>query len=184
MKRILVASILGIAACASTYGQGTIWFENYTYAGTQVKWGASAPAGETGLAVSESTVVVGLWANNASQSLAWTLLATTPIMTQSGGGWYQGGTPIIPTTLWNGTQTVTFQLRGSGSAGATAVDTANSISATWQESAAIVGFALPANEMANGPAALVVNLVSVPEPTTLTLAGLGAAALLAYRRRQ
>jgi hypothetical protein len=183
MKRKLVASILGIAACvASSYGQGTVLFDNYanTAFGTQVT--------VDGTITSDTTIVIGLWVGANAGSLS--LLSTTPIFwnTTYGGGWYSGGNPTIPSTLFTGSQTVTFQVRGSGGIGAFAQGVTGS-SATWTESPAPTGSLVlvgnPANEMMNGPAALLLTSINnIPEPTTFALLGLGAAGLMFFRRKQ
>jgi hypothetical protein len=183
MKRILIASILGIAASVTTsYGQGNILWDTYTVAaaGTQIVWGNPAgPGGTVGAAVTDSSIVMGLYAG-ANSGAVNSLLASAHIydaidFATYGGGWIVGQAFQIPTTLWSGTQTVFFQERPI-----TAGITGNS--AIWSESDAIVSVSTPPGQMANGPAGFAI--IGVPEPTTLTLAGLGAAALLAYRRRQ
>jgi hypothetical protein len=184
MKRVLVASILGIAATVATYGQGVILFDNYLNQGSgafPAVWGAAHPLGyNTGDGVVDTSIIIGLYAGAGVQTTSAgipTLLGTTPIMANTDyPGSYQGGAVAIPTTLWTGTQTVSFQVRAvAGPAGLSWVNT------PWQESATITSIVNPASIMANGPTTLTLE---VPEPSTLALAGLGAAALLTYRRRQ
>jgi hypothetical protein len=96
-----------------------------------------------------------------------------------GGGWYQGGTINIPTTMWTGSQNVTFQVRATG-VGQYAL--AYGESTLWTEAASnILTIGNPAKAFQNGPMPLQVN---VPEPATLALAGLGAAAMLIFRKRE
>jgi len=174
---------LGIAATVATsYGQGVISFDNYENPNNAfdvpVTW---STGGEV------ASGVISLWVGTgvvASSSLL-TEIATTPLFSASGhNGWYDMsvsgvglGYAQIPASIWSGSQTLTFQARGtSGSfTGATTL---------WQELPDTAGGSIDPvspNEMINGPAPLV---IIVPEPSTLALAGLGAAALLALRRRQ
>jgi hypothetical protein len=114
------------------------------------------------------------------------LIATTHIFvtSESGGGWYNGNSVIIPSTLFTGTQTVEFQLRASGSVGGFG---GYGASALWTETSATQGGSIvtiynPANEMLNGPLPLVIG--PIPEPSTVPLAGLGAGALCLLRHRK
>ena len=177
MKRIILASVLGIAASVATgpssHGQGNILWSNYVGNNTtQVTWF------NTGDPVTDTSIIINLYAGVGTltdSSALTTLLGTAAIFNtiSYGGGWYDGGAVLIPTTMWTGSQTVTFQLR-AGPFGTVR-------SALWQESTAIVSVSLPANFMLNGPAALVANL---PEPGTMVLAAVGAVTLLMFRRRK
>jgi hypothetical protein len=177
MKRAIVASILGITASVvsvvSSQAQGAVRFDNYaafTQHQTQVTWGfnVNALGGHIGDPVDDPGLVIGLYAgpNNASWC-ALTLIATTPLFTCSyGGGWYDGGTVCIPSTLFTGTQTVTFQLRTLG--GGTLLDGLGLApvgqSALWTETPINIGGSIaewgkPPDEMHNGPLALTVGLI-------------------------
>ncbi|HZL43768.1 MAG TPA: PEP-CTERM sorting domain-containing protein, partial [Verrucomicrobiae bacterium] len=189
MKRILVAPILGIAASVATsYGQGVIAFDNYSDV-------AFAHAGQVTLngqplGPLSDGAVISLWAGQGvlSNSSLLQQIATTPLFTtQSGSGWYSMavsgiglGYAQIPASIWTGTQTVTFQVRGAA-IGPLAGYTGQSL--LWQETPDTAGGSIDPsspNEMINGP--LPFN-VPIPEPSILALAGLGAAGMI-FRKRQ
>jgi len=191
MKRIVIASIIGIAASvASSYAQGVIGFDNYASANTTpVKYGSPAPAGfSAGDLVGDANIVIGLYAGaNGSSTSALTLLATTFILPPNGV--YEGPNAIIPASIWPSAGTIVeFQVRGWETVGALAgggtygTSQLQGASATWTENAAITGSANAANPFANGPMPLVLSVV--PEPTTMALVGLGMASMLIFRRRQ
>jgi hypothetical protein len=186
MKRAIIASVLGIAATVapvpSSQGQGVIMFDNYVMQGSgafPVTWGSQHPLGyNTGDGVLDTSIIVGLYAGPGVQTTSTgitTLLGTTPIMFNTDyPGSYQGGSVAIPTTLWTGTQTVTFQVRGlAGPAGLTWMNV------PWQETESITTITNPPNFMVNGPTALI---FPIPEPSALALAGLGAALVFVSRR--
>jgi hypothetical protein len=192
MKRILVASILGIAASVATsYGQGVISFGNYdanpAFANAVTVNGGAASANSDG-------GVISLWAGQGvlSNSSLLQQIATTPLFTTlaSGSGWYDMAISLtglgyaqIPSSIWSGTQTVTFQIRGSGTGSALGASFSGA-TALWQETPDTAGGSIDPstpNQMLNGPLAL--DLTSVPEPSILALAGLGAAGMI-FRKRQ
>jgi hypothetical protein len=193
MKRSLIASLLGItvsvAMVASSHGEGVILFNNYDIGNPldQVRDSGGNP-------VTDTSVIIGLWAGQGvlTDSSALQLIATTPIFSVPyyGGGWYSMGVSgigygfaVIPSSIFTGTETVTFQIRGSGGAGPGLTGQ----SALWQETPINFGGSLllfpnPPNEMENGP--LPLTLYPVPEPSTIALASLGVAGLLFSHRRK
>jgi hypothetical protein len=188
MKRTLLASILGIAASLTTApsspGQGQIIFDNFASANyTQVSWFPwAAPGYSVGDIVNDANVIINLWAGQGtlSDSSMLSLIASTPINTDNmsgGGGWYQGGAINIPTTMWTGSQNITFQVRATG---INYYAIAFGWSELWTEASSnIVTIGNPQNHFEHGP----MPIWLIPEPSTLTLAGLGAAALLTFRKR-
>jgi hypothetical protein len=177
MKRALIASILGIAASVVTsYGQGTVAFNNYfTFgsAGAQIfESPAMTPIG-TGLYNISLYYQLG---TVASPVATGTLIATT--LSGSGGtgaGYYDGSNVLIPNYPSAGGAAITFQVVATG-IGAKLGWTGTSV-------------ALPLGNIATGPTPPG-NLdipsfnVIIPEPSTFALAGLGAAAMLIFRRRK
>jgi hypothetical protein len=187
MKRALIATILGLAASvASSYGQANYVFNTYgPSAGAPagvVTWSSVAslaPAGEAGLGVTTADAV--------KANLLWQVGATTgdlglavPTTTDGGfDGWieygpvvgvdgaYTGGPITFTIEVWQGNSFLTAAYRGTE---------------TWTE-AGPSGPALPAIQFANLPQ-VPITISAVPEPTTLALAGLSAAGLLMFRKRQ
>jgi hypothetical protein len=183
MKRVLVASILGLATIATTYGQANFLFDTY----------AASGGGNGGLIVVDSSltpVADGttfanlLWSwGTASGDLGLAIATTT--LGSYGSGWIQGPGFTVPNYT---SGTINFTIQAWQGASFAAALTKGTFS--WTEAA--VTPAAPGGAFVSIPKTTefstvpgsVLQLVTVPEPTTLALAGLGAAALLAYRRRQ
>jgi len=196
MKKTLVSAILGLAACAASYGQGVVQFNNYqstTY--QQVKYQANnAPVTSTTLEV-QLFWALGSFADQTSFDAAKNAGVTTFIDSTknfNGGGYYAGGNQLL--AGWTAGQTVTFQVQGwetspaKGGAATFATSGATGKTALWQEVAAATGSgngiqpsSNPATFFNAGPPTL---LIAVPEPSIFALSGLGAAALMLFRRKK
>jgi hypothetical protein len=180
MKKTIVAAILGIAAVANSFGQGSIIFDNYTQ-GTynQVIWG---PAGvNPGVAVNQAITMQLYFAEGTGfSSIGQLTPGVTGVVdlsrdfagTAGVGGWFSGATQILPTWAPGDTFTFAIVVTGPGQAVGT--------SAFWTETAAVHATAGPQSGFLNFPG-LAVN---IPEPTTFALAGLSGAAMLIFRRRK
>lgn len=181
MKKTLVTMMAAIAVAASSYGQGTVTFANGTTSLIQVN-GVTATAGA-----------------NAKVELLWAPIGVTDIgQFQVLGAIVNVGTPTAG-RFSGGNRTVPA---GSGATGIAAGASANFIVrgfvGTDYATAAIRGFTPaftvdtgdPTTIPAGTPTAITttwtgnLNLVAVPEPTSMALAGLGAASLLIFRRRK
>jgi len=188
MKRVLVASILGLAASVvSSYGQANYIFDTYLAASTvpagQVQWTTAtslAPAGKAGTAVGNSAGFVAdlLWSDSDGTG---DLGVAVPLSTSSGGhdSYIQAGNVTFDNAYLVGPITFTVDVWSGGTNYVTA--TARG-SLTWTE---------PGNPANTGYSAFVAMpqtpiyvAQTIPEPATFALAGLGAAALLIFRRRQ
>jgi hypothetical protein len=188
MKRTVALAILGMAAVAVTtaYGQATFQFSNYTPAPpySPIVYDASVPGvGGANVGAGEGVVIELWWAPGADQpegSLVfegaeanWSAFAgytdRTQVFTIPGFS-TGGGSPT----------TYTVQFRASGTAGGQAVDSTFS-------RGPLVNVGVAAQDVT--PPELSTLTVSdgftvfVPEPSTFALAGLGAAALMIFRRR-
>lgn len=199
MKRTLVASLLGLAATiATTYGQGVIAFDSYSISAPQIRYGsnnipATATAGETIGSTFDVQLLYALGTTTDAGALVPVPNSTGPVaplgvVVQDGdpiGGWYTVGVVTLPN--WT-SGAVTFAVRAwqtSGPLGG--ADYASSLlsgmSGLWTEpDGVVVTPANPVNFFTAGPPGFSVQII--PEPGTFALAGLGAAALLIFRRRK
>src|ERR1700677_952219 len=169
MKKILLTSI-ALAGCLSAFGQGQIIFENADNSSSFVTLNkAGNPATGSGL------VVELFWNNGSSFVLQNTFTSTFTGLGQNGqsAGEFTGPQLTIPQS---GTQT--FEVEGFYTSGGIAYSgNTGSFTANATVSPAPVGKL----DLGSWNGDLVLNPL-VPEPTTLALGGLGAAALLLFRR--
>lgn len=187
MKKILVTTIAALVAAVTTYGQGTV---NVAY----------SLGGANGVRVEG---VLAAAAANARVEFLWAPVGTTDIAQfQVLGGLINVGTPTAG-NFAGGTRTipagsgftgiapgaiVSVVVRGfttgSGSSYDTAgvrgitgifqVDTGNPLATPAPETAPNLNATFPGLNLVN----------QVPEPSSMALAGLGAASLLIFRRRK
>jgi len=182
MKRALIASVLGIAASvASSYGQASFFFNTYLAQPgySPIHWVGGALDGTI---PADGTVFGDLvWSYGSTTADAGLAIPTSTIGTY-GPGWLAG--PSLATANnWVATQNITFTIEvwAGGTSFGSAQNTATG-SLTWVEPAS--------NFVAGGPPVVFsaypggLTISPVPEPATMALAGLGAAALLIARRRQ
>jgi len=211
MKKSILLGIVGIAAVAatSTYGQGFIQLQNYVSSSnptgsSAIKWGpgesgtAGTPIGVSGFTVGlyfgSGSFVGGVAADpsgtaiptslDASLALASGTGSTAALVDSSGGypgsylagfnfqpGLGSGATMTIMVVAYNGANYANSTIRGHSGA---FVMTGN------------VGTAFPTHtgDLETDGGFQVLNVVGVPEPTTMALGGLGLAALLVARRKK
>jgi len=189
MKKSLVAAILGLAAVASSaFGQGHVIVSNYALPPyNQVFWNPTTPT-VGGQAVRTSSVTLTLWygLGNISDPNLLTAGQTFTVDTSGdstlydpnsghGAGGFFSIIGVVPT--WS-SGVATFQIRASGSTAFGVVDQASSRSVLWTETLGSTASPAPAGTFSPGV------VVTVPEPSTFALAGLGSAAMLIFRRRK
>jgi hypothetical protein len=193
MKRSLVAAILGLAAVTSAFGQGHVLISNYVVSPyNQVFWNPTTPGVGNTAVIGVQNVQLTMWYGEGVITDPSLLIEgpTFGILTSGGSEVYNpgaghgpGGYYLVPEQVlgsWAPGDTFSFQIRASGNTIFGPVDSVQSRSVIWQENAAINNSSLPAN-----PGTFSAGLmVTVPEPSTFALAGLGSAALLIFRRRK
>lgn len=182
MKRNIVASVLGVVACvasvASSYGQGSVWFQNYNNTpNAPIQYAASeAKAGQY---IGAPFRVDLLYQFGAS---ALTPVATTSLFSvdspnqATGSGFFNGSIVTIPGYV---SGAINFTVQAYNGA-----DYASSViigSQTFQVPGIATGTTLPSGF---GPTFTAFTVATVPEPSTLALIGLGTGALLFLRRRK
>jgi len=203
MKKSLILAVLGVAVTAATsFGQGHVYFANYAPAGTGgtsdpgvdalVTYASSqVPAGKESLAVGSgfsAELFYSIGGGTPTTALTSSIqpFFATDGDTGNGAGYFVFGAIDIPGYT---SGVISFQ-----------VDVFNTVTIGGYAPGAITGQSqvLTAAGISTGLAlgnSLGYNLTSgtfapftvsatVPEPSTLALAGLGLAALVAYRRKQ
>jgi hypothetical protein len=184
MKKTLALAILGVATVTTAFGQGHVLISSYFVAPyNQVSWGPGSP--NAGQAVRTASVQLQVWygagsvadANLLQPGVLFNINPTLGNTFDPGAGKGAGGyyDPVIQVASNIGL--TTYQLRAIPNAAFPNIDPVGSRSALF--TADSVSTSLPAPTVGAVPPLVVV----IPEPSTFALAGLGAAALLIFRRR-
>lgn len=208
MKKL--ATLLCMSALATgAFAQGTVAFLNGSYALISTNSGSGAFSTGTaasgyyyGLFTASSTVTTATLSDLLTATWTFTGAYATNIPAAgrlSGGanvvtttGWTPGNTNSFLVAGWNGTMghdwaTIASELSGgTAPAGSLIGLSAVGFGAAGGGTGGLPAFALWAT-VPNGqgtPLSSGFTLSPVPEPTTLALSGLGAAALLIFRRRK
>jgi len=189
MKRKVLASVLGAAGllglAASSYGQGSVLFDNYG----SIPYYPVVYQGSGAGALGNVSVELGYSIGGAAFTLIpGSIGAINPSLTALSGngsgpattGYFQLGAQVIP---GYNSGSVAFEILAWTTTGGTDFShAAFNGTLVWTEPS-IAGAGLPANNFTalSGP----IVLVPTPEPATLALAGLGGlASLVAFRRKQ
>lgn len=198
MKKSVVIAALGLAvSAASSFGQGSMTFNSYFAngsAGILTTFSAALGGGKVGAGYTAdllwSLAPISDVAGNGNLTSGWALsgsgspstynLATAFGTTTSTLGYFQASNPFQLSTYTSGT--VYFEVIAYQTGSTYAASTIRGHSASFSTTLA-TGLAFPTDIGTAGLQAFTV--ATVPEPTTLALAGLGGlAALVAFRRKQ
>jgi hypothetical protein len=184
MKKTLATIITVGALVASSYGQGTVTFNNVT-ASVVKQWTTLSDSTLINVPVGAGRVEL-LWAAVGTTDLnLFSSVATTPIANVAGR--FAGGAQTIIGIAPGGP--VALVIRGWTGASTTWAGITDTDQRGWSSI-----FTLPATGNPNtvppgtprsiNPEFTGLTVVPVPEPSSMVLAGLGAASLLLFRRRK
>jgi len=185
MKKSILIAILGVTASAATsFGQGYIAFTSYLANGGA---GALTTFQDSGLPVTGAYTAELYYAlgtvtdpvgGNPSSPISGLFTAVPGSITAydaNGDGYFQGGTAIMPTYT---SGPISFEIWATGPLG-------SGRSGAFTESIIASSASSPVTNFGDNGPGMPSFVVSVPEPTTLALAGLGGlASLVAFRRKQ
>jgi hypothetical protein len=189
MKKLIVTTLASLATLAA-FGQGQIAFVNLNAAA-----GVNAPVFDgvnTTVKLTGANFQAGLYAGTTSANVAY-IGNSTPFFTGGGAGYFSGGTVTLTgiaggATAWLQVWAWDTTLGGTVTGATLAQAIASGKPDVYGKSTPFsVVAADPTTSPPQTPSALV-GLQSfsfiVPEPSTFALAGLGAAALMIFRRRK
>lgn len=206
MKKTVIASLLGlavVAATASSYGQGFVQFQNYNFGATSlnapVTFGVTATsggkAGTAGVRVGNEftadllysldggttyTLLTAANANDPQYPAAFGITGAGDGDSANFAGYFFGNTATIPGYSSGPISFIVEAWTGGASYAAATQWRGQSASFTMPSITAAGGAGQPSDFA--GLTAFAVN--PVPEPSIFALAGLGAAGLMAFRRKK
>jgi len=196
MKKLLITAISGIAligATVSSFGQGTITWNNTgstATSGTPAIFGNGPSAG--GLVTGPTgTYEYGLYVGPAGSTLISQMTLVSTYLNSSSAlakGVISGGPVTLPAGFPNGTAIADIVAGWTAADGGDYLTAYNHNPGDFQGLSA-VGFVTPNSPngqvFGHGAGQITgITLTSAPEPATIALGGLGAAALLLFRRKK
>jgi len=188
MKNLIAVILASGLAGWSVHAQGTVQFANLNVAA-----GVNAPVYHAdGIRrVSGPAWLTELMAGPNSTSLAQ--IANTTFLTGGGAGYFDGGSQAIATVPGGGTAWIQLDIWDSTLGGTTTGATlaqaqASGLYDVWVQTGVFSEITGDPNAIPATPPAPLTGLgtssIFVPEPSALSLAGLGLAGLLLFRRRK
>jgi hypothetical protein len=198
MKKVLVATILGLGVVASTFAQGRINLNSYnTPSYPQVTYGAGGGGTLNTPVLGSDNIHIGVYfaagaVATGTDSSGYALISSfAPLLSLgtgtgsttfigqggAGNGWFVSGPDFVLTGVPSGSATVMI-VAYNGATYDTSTIRGHSLAFSI----------VPAQGVATAPnldgmGAFQILAVPVPEPSTFALAGLGLAGLLIFRRR-
>jgi hypothetical protein len=193
MKRVIIASILGLASVVSSFAQADYYFDTYLSASSgndgRVFWttdASLAPLGAANTAVGNADGFLAdlLWNDGTHSGDLGVAIALSSNGSPLLDSFIQGGEFIFDTLYpAQANMTFTIELWKGGASYADTADTARGL-VTWADGGTAVGAGPSAFQAAPSGPLFVANVAVIPEPTMMALLGLGAAGLLIIRKRQ
>jgi len=203
MKKTVLATalaLMGSFAAVSSYGQGSVVFENYDFGplNAPVTFGMNGTGGgvtgTTGTRIGSEftadilysldggvTYTLLTQANAGAGGAYPTAFSGTDGNAASGAGYFLGPTITIPGYTSGAVNFIVEAYHGASYAAAVAANDWNGKSAAFSVPGLATGQS-PASPFPGG--SLQSFVVTVPEPSVFALAGLGAASLMAFRRKK
>ena len=196
MKKIILSALAVASLSLSSYSQGVITFDASSSSGVVQINGATDNATDINAALLyfDGTSYVPFVTMLLSDTTPTSGNFTAPSTQAAGGDVSTFGAGILFDNAGNTYQlpslpagsVVSFEVQGWLGAFSTYAQAQAASGATWGTTAAfnetLSSAASPINASLDAMPNL--NLITVPEPTTIALAGLGAASLLLFRRRK
>ena len=183
MKKLIATTLLCTAAGLAAFGQGTVNFAN---AGV----GLNSPVYlNDGVTKAGAGYTAALLAGPSATSLAQ--IATAAVGAVQ-AGYFLGGTQVIPTVAGGATADILIEIYQTTSGSFASAKAAN-VANTWAWSGGGTPFTVTLGNPGTTPPGTPATLsglgpmtlnTTVPEPSTFALVGLGAAAMLIFRRRK
>jgi len=189
MKKLIVTTLASFATLAA-FAQGQVNFVNVS--GSPPLNAPIFDGLNTTVKLAGANYQAGLYAGPTSTSLAY-VGNSTAFLTGGGAGYFNGGTTTLTGIAGGATAWLSVWAWDATLGGTTAGATLTQAIASGKPD--VYGFSAPFSVVTGNPAgsppttpAVMVGLTSftmvVPEPSTFALAGLGAAALMIFRRRK
>jgi hypothetical protein len=191
MKKILSALLVSVVASVAAYAQGTVNFVNLS---SNPALNAPVFHMDNVTRLAGNTFMAELLGGTSSTSLS-VQGAATPFLTAGGAGYFNGSTRVINGVAEGAVAFLQVRVWNTAFGADYAAALANPQSAALGDAWALSNIFSVTTGAPNGgppptvPATMVglttfhLNTV-IPEPSTFALAGLGAAALLLFRRRK
>jgi hypothetical protein len=183
MKKLIVTLALGMA-CVSAFAQGTLIFGN---ANAQVNAPIWETAITTGTKLSGTAWIAQLWygpAGATEGSLIAHPTTATFSTTAAQAGYFFGGARTIDTIAGGAAAVVQVRVWNAAAGSTWAAAQASPLGITGASGLFSINLTVPPTTPANLVGLTSFAVVPVPEPSSFALAGLGAAALLIFRRRK
>jgi len=189
MKKILSAMLVSAVASVAAYAQGTVNFVNLS---GNPALNAPVTLSDHTTRLAGGTFMAELLGGTAAGSLSLQG-AATPFLTGGGAGYFNGSTRVITgvaegavaflqVRVWNTAYGATYALAlATGQGGQ---PDAYGLSNIFSVTTGAPNGGPPPTVPATMVGLTSFSLNAVPEPSTFALAGLGAAALLLFRRRK